>query len=81
MMKEDEATIGNYIYKCCMAFKTEQTKERDDKNFPKQCWLSKVQNENESGKIYTNEVNKRQSYAGKTNRILITKSTCKRDRK
>ena len=35
----------------------------------------------QSGKIYTNELNKRQSYAGKTNRILITKSTCKRDRK
>jgi len=34
-MKEDETTIGSYIYKRCMAFKAEQTKGRDNKNFPK----------------------------------------------
>ena len=48
-------------------FKTEQTKGRDDKNFPKQ-----EMNFKQSGEIYTNELNKRQNYAGKTNRILIT---------
>ena len=35
----------------------------------------------QSGEIYTNELNKRQNYAGKTNRMLITKRTYKRDRK
>lgn len=35
----------------------------------------------ESGEIYTNELNKRENYPGKTNRILITKTTDKRDRK
>ena len=31
----------------------------------------------QSGEIYTNELNKRQSYAWKTNRTLITKTTYK----
>ena len=35
----------------------------------------------QNGEIYTNELNKRQKYAGKTNRILITKTTYKRDRR
>ena len=33
----------------------------------------------QSGEIYTNELNKRQNDAGKTNGILITKTTYKRD--
>ena len=41
-MKQDEATSGNNTYKRCMAVKTEQTKGRDDKNFPKQRWLYEV---------------------------------------
>ena len=64
--------------------KTEETKGRNDKNFEKQRDSPKYKmriNFKQSGEIYTNELNKKQNYAGKTNRILIMKTTYKRDRK
>jgi len=77
-MKQEESTSKNNTYKHCMAFKTEQTKGSTiKKTFQSNVDSRKYKmrmNFKQSGEIYTDELNKRQNYAGKTTRILITKT-------
>ena len=83
-MKQDEATSEIILTKVKWLSKRNKLKEGTIKTFQSNVDSPKYKmrmNFKQSGETYANELNKRQNYAGKTNRILITKTTYKRDRK